>query len=259
MMEYRVDDLARRAGVSVRNVRVYQDRGLLPPPRKEGRTGWYSESHLARLELISRMLDRGYTFATISELLIAAQSGLRIEDVLTADDVDDTARRQRESTHVTREDITRKFARGITDDELDRGVALGVLARSSDGYRVDQPDLLDAATLLHDAGTSVGRILDETEAVQKDLDDVAARFVSLITDKFVGKGKDPFDTDALTVGQLATLIDNLRPLTHRVVGALFREAMEHRITLTMEEMVAQYSAEGDTASEGAALSQTGEA
>ncbi|MGZ6833811.1 MAG: MerR family transcriptional regulator, partial [Mycobacteriaceae bacterium] len=68
MTEYRIDDLARLAGTTVRNVRVYQDRGLLPGPRKQGRTGWYSESHLARLKLIGRLLDRGYTFATIGEL-----------------------------------------------------------------------------------------------------------------------------------------------------------------------------------------------
>ena len=86
--EYRIDDLAREAGVSVRNVRVYQDRGLLPPPRKVGRTGWYDESHLARLQMISRMLDRGYTFVTISELLTAAQYGLRVEDVLGTEDPD---------------------------------------------------------------------------------------------------------------------------------------------------------------------------
>src|SRR3954467_12126134 len=54
--------------MTVRNVRVYQDRGLLPPPRRQGRIGLYSDEHLARLRLIGRLLDRGYTFATIGEL-----------------------------------------------------------------------------------------------------------------------------------------------------------------------------------------------
>ena len=85
MKEYRIDDLAQEARVSVRNVRVYQDRGLLPPPRKVGRAGWYNEEHLIRLNLIGRMLDRGYTFATISELLTAAQYGLHVKDVLETD------------------------------------------------------------------------------------------------------------------------------------------------------------------------------
>ena len=76
MAEYRINDLAEASGVSVRNIRVYQDRGLLPPPAIRGRTGWYSDEHLVRLNLISRMLERGYTFATISELLHAAHYGI---------------------------------------------------------------------------------------------------------------------------------------------------------------------------------------
>lgn len=251
MIEYRVDDLARRAGVSVRNVRVYQDRGLLPPPRREGRTGWYSESHLARLELISRMLDRGYTFATISELLTAAQSGLRVEDVLTTDDVDGAARRLRHSRHLSHQELGDLFGSEITGDDLDRGVDMGVVAPDGGGYRIDNPVLLEAAKLLHDAGIPLGRTLDQTEAVRRDLDDVARRFVALITDKFLGDGKDPFDTDARTVGEVAELVNSLRPLTHRVVGALFGEAMDQRITLTMEEILAQHGAEPESADDQA--------
>ncbi|MCK5752949.1 MAG: MerR family transcriptional regulator, partial [Mycobacterium sp.] len=76
MAEYRINELAEVSGVSVRNIRVYQDRGLLPPPKIKGRTGWYSTEHLVRLNLISRLLERGYTFATISELLLAAHYGM---------------------------------------------------------------------------------------------------------------------------------------------------------------------------------------
>ena len=65
MAEYRIDELARLADTTVRNVRVYQDRGLLAPPRRQGRVGIYSEAHLARLRLIGQLLRRGYTFANI--------------------------------------------------------------------------------------------------------------------------------------------------------------------------------------------------
>ncbi|AYJ51080.1 MerR family transcriptional regulator [Rhodococcus sp. P1Y] len=238
MIEYRVDDLARRAGVSVRNVRVYQDRGLLPPPRREGRTGWYNEAHLARLELISRMLDRGYTFATISELLSAAQSGLRVEDVLTTDG---EVQQLREIRHLGREELRGLFGPGIADEDLDRGAELGLMAHEGGGFRIDNPVFLEAAKLLHDAGIPLTRTLDQTEAVRRDLDDVASRFVALITDKFLTDGKDPFDTDATTVGELAELVNSLRPLTHRVVGVLFGEAMERQILLAMEGILSGYS------------------
>ena len=63
--DYRIDELAREAGTTVRNVRAYQDRGLLPPPRRSGRVGLYTDAHLARLRLIGTMLERGYTLGNI--------------------------------------------------------------------------------------------------------------------------------------------------------------------------------------------------
>jgi DNA-binding transcriptional MerR regulator len=57
-----IDQLAGRCGVSVRTIRFYAGRGLLPPPRLRGRLGLYGPDHLARLELISELslaeLDR---------------------------------------------------------------------------------------------------------------------------------------------------------------------------------------------------------
>ena len=47
-----IDELARAAGTTVRNVRVYQDRGLLPPPERRGRLGLYGPDHLRRLRLV---------------------------------------------------------------------------------------------------------------------------------------------------------------------------------------------------------------
>src|SRR5699024_10415430 len=57
------EELARTADTTVRNVRAYQDRGLLPPPERRGRSGIYSDVHLARLRIIGQLLKRGYTLA----------------------------------------------------------------------------------------------------------------------------------------------------------------------------------------------------
>ncbi|HJR19703.1 MAG TPA: MerR family transcriptional regulator, partial [Actinomycetota bacterium] len=82
MANYRVDELARVAGTTVRNLRAYQDRGLLPPPRREGRVGIYSDAHLARLRLIGQLLERGYTLANIGELIEALERGHEVGDLL---------------------------------------------------------------------------------------------------------------------------------------------------------------------------------
>src|SRR5271169_6040455 len=80
--EYRIDDLARLAGTTTRNIRVYRDRGLLPPPLRVGRIALYNDSHLTRLRLITSMLDRGYTMAHVDEMISAWEEGKNLADVL---------------------------------------------------------------------------------------------------------------------------------------------------------------------------------
>ena len=88
--EYRIGELARAAGITARTVRYYQERKLLPPPRRAGRVGWYSETHLARLRVIGDLLNRGHTLGGAGELLSAWEQGydlatlLGIEQAMTA-------------------------------------------------------------------------------------------------------------------------------------------------------------------------------
>src|SRR4051812_3247167 len=70
--ELTVDELAARVGVTVRNLRAYSARGLLPPPRMVGRTGYYGREHVARLLLVREMLAEGYSLAMIERTLASA-------------------------------------------------------------------------------------------------------------------------------------------------------------------------------------------
>lgn len=81
----RVEELAESAGTTVRNVRVYQEKGLLPPPVRRGRTALYGPEHRRRLSLVLRLLDRGYTFATIDELFTAERHGLTLTELIEAE------------------------------------------------------------------------------------------------------------------------------------------------------------------------------
>ena len=67
--EYRVDDLARMSGMTVRNIREHQSRGLLPAPTVRGRVGFYGPEHLARLEQIKRLQAEGFTLESIRRML----------------------------------------------------------------------------------------------------------------------------------------------------------------------------------------------
>jgi DNA-binding transcriptional MerR regulator len=67
--EWRVEELAREADVSVDTIRFYQKRRLLPPPRREGRLGFYGPEHLERLARIRDLRRRGLTLALIGRLV----------------------------------------------------------------------------------------------------------------------------------------------------------------------------------------------
>jgi DNA-binding transcriptional MerR regulator len=68
-MEYRIEQLARSAGVAVDTIRFYQGKGLLEAPRREGRVTWYAESHLDRLRRIKELQQQGFTLTVIQRFL----------------------------------------------------------------------------------------------------------------------------------------------------------------------------------------------
>lgn len=77
-----VDELARAAGTTTRNVRALQTEGILPGPALVGRTGDYDERHLLRLQAVLRLQARGFSRAAVRELLAAWEAGASLEDVL---------------------------------------------------------------------------------------------------------------------------------------------------------------------------------
>ena len=68
-MEMRVEQLSVRSEVAVDTIRYYQSKGLLDPPRREGRVAWYGDGHLDRLARIRSLQQRGFTLATIVRLV----------------------------------------------------------------------------------------------------------------------------------------------------------------------------------------------
>jgi DNA-binding transcriptional MerR regulator len=68
-MEMRVEQLSARGDVTVDTIRYYQSKGLLDPPRREGRVAWYGDRHLERLARIRSLQGRGFTLATIVRLV----------------------------------------------------------------------------------------------------------------------------------------------------------------------------------------------
>ncbi len=97
-VRFSLEDLASRSGLSARNIRAHQTRGLLAPPDTDGRQAWYSASHLARLRTITALQRRGFNLAAIERMLAEdgdiaelmlrrrgrpARASLRVDDDVT--------------------------------------------------------------------------------------------------------------------------------------------------------------------------------
>ena len=82
LAEYRLDELVRRSGVSSRNIRAYQERGLLASPKRDGRIAIYDENHLWQLKIITQLLQKGYTVAHIQDFFEGFAKNLDLADTL---------------------------------------------------------------------------------------------------------------------------------------------------------------------------------
>lgn len=223
MAEYRVDELAREAGTTVRNVRAYQDRGLLAPPRRVGRAGVYSDAHLARLRLISRLLERGYSLANIDELLSGWEQGQDLRQLLGLEAALTGPFSEEVATWVTLADLVELFGAMAEPDALLRAVDLGLLAyEDGDRFRVPSPRLLHAGAELIAAGVPLDAVLDHLVALRRDVDSIAARFVDLVTIHVFGADLPPPED----VPRLAEVVQRLRPLAEMVVDAELARALE---------------------------------
>ena len=146
--EFGIDELARQAGTTVRNVRLYQERGLLPRPRREGRAAFYSPHHLTRLGLILRLIERGYSLAAIKDLGDAWDSQHDLGQVLGLDEVLARPLVKEEPVRIELDELVRRFPPEETDLEaqgalLERAIALGMFVPDGDGFIVPSPTLLD--------------------------------------------------------------------------------------------------------------------
>lgn len=178
--EYTVDELAREAGTTVRNLRAYQDRGLLPPPERRGRVGIYNGGHLSRLLLIGQLLERGYSIASIRELLEAWEQGRDLAHVLGLDAAIAGAWGQPEPTRLGFDELIALFGEALTDDTLDRARELGLVEFAGDHLRVLNPRIFNAGVQLHRSGIPLAVLLEQFALIRQQVAPVADGIVGMI-------------------------------------------------------------------------------
>ncbi len=219
-----IGELARRTGMTVRNIRAHQTRGLLPPPEVHGRTGYYNEEHVARVDLTREMQAEGLNLEAIRRVLESTEG--------SSTEIIDFARAVRAPFEDETPEI---FERGELAEiwgakELDpklirQGEKLGIMRELPDGkIETISPRLQRAGGALVELGVSPEAALDTADKLRRQADAAARTFVDL----FVREIWEPFnkagrpDEDWPKVREA---LDRMRPLASDAVLAMFQIAM----------------------------------
>ncbi|MEV6167698.1 MerR family transcriptional regulator [Streptomyces sp. NPDC051954] len=226
---YRIEDLAHRSGATVRTIRAYQDRGLLPRPERRGRANVYGDAHLARLRRIAGLLDRGYTLASIKELLEAWDAGRGLGGVLGLVAEVGGPWTDEEAVRISRAELDERFGGSPDDAAVADAVELGVLEPvpgDDDSFLVPSPQELAVAVELHAAGVPLSAISGHLRELRGQVEHIAARFLEFTTEHVFARYLDgphrPTDADA---AEAASLVRRLRPLARQSVDAELARAM----------------------------------
>ena len=226
--EYRIEDLAHHSGATVRTIRAYQDRGLLPRPERRGRSNVYRDTHLARLRQIADLLDRGYTLASIKELLEAWDAGRGLGGVLGLVAEVDGPWTDEEADRISREDLDATFGGRPDEDAVREAIELGVLERipgREDEFLVPSPQELSVAAELYEAGVPLSAIAGHLRELRVQVEHIASRFLEFTTEHVFARyleHRPPTDADAAAA---ATMVRRLRPLAQQTVDAELARAM----------------------------------
>ncbi|MET7691866.1 MerR family transcriptional regulator [Streptomyces sp. NPDC005483] len=201
-----MEELAREAGITVRTLRFYRERKLIPPPRREGRIAWYDDHHLARLRTIATLLERGHTLTGIAELAEALDHGRDVADVLGVTPTEE------EPVRLTPEELAARFEGEVTPENLAAALDLGYLGTDGDEIVHISRRLLDVSSELVREGIPLGEVLAAGKRVREHVDDLAEMFAELVLRH---AGEDD--------------LQRLRPLARSVVEAELSLALDRRL------------------------------
>jgi DNA-binding transcriptional MerR regulator len=220
-----VEQLAFETGMSVRNIRNHQSRGLLPPPEVRARIGYYGPQHVARLRLIQEMQAEGFKLSAISRLIgehgADADRFVGLRQAVTAPFATEAPE------VLTREELVERFQ---ADDDrlLAKAQKLGLLIPLGDErFEAPSPALLRAAEDVLKMGIELPAALAAIERLHRNSQSAARTFVNL----FVEELWKPFDQAGRPDEGWAEIIESierLRPLAVEALNATFR------MTLTTE-------------------------
>lgn len=236
-----IEQLSAQSGMSVRNIRAHQARGLLDPPEVRARVGYYGPEHLAQLRLIRDLQEDGFNLSGIKRLLDdspgMAERLRQFGEALSA------AARHEEGETITLEELGRRFRVSAKEapEILATSERLGVLVPAGEGrYRVPSPSLLAIAEGVAGRGVSVRTALEVLEDIDRHIDLVSRSFV----EAFLHEVWKPFamaDMPAERWPEIEHAVQRLEPLASEAVMAIFQRRLSAQIEVAFAEIARRLS------------------
>jgi DNA-binding transcriptional MerR regulator len=230
-----VDQLAASVGMTVRNVRAYAGRGLIPPPHLVGRTGYYGPEHVSRLLLIRDLLERGYTLAAVEKVLMRQSTATAGHALDLLSTLEDPLGQSEEPEEMTVDALLRLA--GVEEETgfLDRLVEIGLVERVDDSrVRLMRPFVVRAGAKAMALGLDRGSVLALLPLLADHLHVIAQRFV----DEFRTHMWKPFVDAGLPEEQWPVMLEAIRtllPVASQAVLAVFRDELNKVIEEALGE------------------------
>lgn len=178
-----IEELARRTGMTVRNVRAMQARSILAPPELKGRKGFYTERHAARVMLLQRLQGRGCSLAAIEALIEGWEAGSGLMDVMGLEDALRTPATQGLHTEA---DVATEFPELLASPvALKKALEQELVVQREARFIAPSAELLDIVRRQVVAGYPLEALLEEGDALLRDVDRIAARFRKSFFEHFV--------------------------------------------------------------------------
>ena len=234
--ELTIEQLAHQTGMSVRNIRNHQSRGLLPPPDVRARIGYYGTEHVDRLRLIQEMQAEGFKLSAIERLIgehgVDADRFVGLRQAVTAPLAAETPE------VLTREELTERF--GTDDDKLlAKAQKLGFLiALGEERFEAPSPALLRAAEDVLGRGIPLSAALAAIEKLSRNSKASARAFVRLFLDE-LWKPFDEAGRPEERWPEITEAIEQLRPLASEALNATFRLTLTEEIEKAFGEVLEQ--------------------
>ena len=228
-----IDELARTTGMTVRNIRAHQSRGLLPAPEVKARTGYYGPEHVARLRLIQEMQSAGFNLRAIERLIESADGAT--EQVLDFGKAILTSFEQEEPEFATAEELEERLGGPFDERIIRKARRIDLIRPLGDGrYEIPSPTLMRAGEELIAMGVPVSHALAVAERVQRHSRAIAEAFLRLFVEDVVGDA-DAADRSADEWKRLRGVLEKLTPLATEAVRVSFQHTMSQVVESELEK------------------------